>query len=132
MSTTAAPTLEPHYSVTRIDDSGEIHFSMSGFWSMETMAEFQRELLAAGKPFFENGIKMRSLADLRGFVAQNKDVSNAIRTVVVEAIKLGTIRSAVVYDSMLVKMQYARLNEGLDLETFESKDEAIKWLRRPA
>lgn len=95
------------------------------------MVDFQREMIAQAKPLIENGMKIRSLGDLRGFVAQSKDVSDAIRTLVVESEKLGTVRSAVVFDSMLVKMQYARLHETLELETFDNKADALAWLRRP-
>ena len=121
--------LKPSFSVTRYDALGEVHFAASGLWTLETMVEFQRELIVKSKPLFEKGIPMRSLADLRGFVAQDKTVAAAIRTVVAEAIKLGTVQTAIITDSVLVKMQYERLNDGLELATFENKDEALNWLR---
>ncbi|MEL7188315.1 MAG: STAS/SEC14 domain-containing protein [Pseudomonadota bacterium] len=123
-------TLAPSFSITRIDAKGEIHFTASGFWTMETMVEFQREMIAKAKPLFTKGIPMRSLADLRGFVAQNKTVATAIRTAITEAVKLGTERTAIIYDSMLVKMQYERLHDGIELRTFEDKQEALTWLRQ--
>ena len=122
-------SLAPTFKISADQDIGEVQFACTGLWDMDTMVEFQRELVAASKPMFERGQKMRSLADLRGFSAQTKEVSDAIRIVVVEAIKLGTERTAIIVDSTLVGMQYRRLNEGLPLEIFDNRMDAIAWLR---
>ncbi len=122
-------TLAPSFSVSNDIVRGEIHYACSGFWTMETMVDFQRELIAAARPLFEAGRPIRSFADLRGFVAQTQEVSEAIKFAIGEAVKLGTVRSAILTDSMLTAMQYKRLNVGLEIELFEDKDEALKWLR---
>ncbi|MDY7099048.1 MAG: hypothetical protein SXU28_12990 [Pseudomonadota bacterium] len=121
--------LKPKYTVSSYPDRGEVHFSASGFWDMETMTQFQRELIAAARPLFENGKPMRSFADLRGFVAQSSEVSDAIRTAVTAAAQLGTERTAMVSDSALTRSQYRRLHEDLQIQTFEDPSEALQWLR---
>ena len=121
--------LAPSFSVTNDIARGEVHYACAGLWKMDTMVDFQRELIAAARPMFENGRTMRSLADLRGFAVQTKEISEAIKIAVKAAVKLGTVRSAIVTDSMLTAMQYMRLNAIHEIELFENMDDALAWLR---
>lgn len=122
-------TLAPTYSITADVERNEVHFAASGLWDMPTMVEFQRELLAKAKPLIERQAKILSLGDLRGLVTQTREVAEAMRVVIVESAKLGTVKTAIVSDNLLAKMQYKRLNEGINVEIFESKADAISWLR---
>jgi len=121
--------LKPTFTVTSDKARAEAHFACSGLWTMETMVEFQRALIEATKPMFLKGVKMRSLADLRGFVPQTREVAEAIEIVVREAIKLGTTHTAIVTDTKLTAIQYRRLNTGLELKVFDNVADARTWLR---
>lgn len=122
-------SLAPSFTVSSLPDLREVHFTASGLWDMETLVAYQRELIAAGKPMFENGKKMRVFGDLTGFVTQTREIAEGIRLIVMESARLGTERTAIVSDSPLAAMQYKRINEGINAEIFEDRDEAITWLR---
>ncbi|MGB7419638.1 MAG: hypothetical protein WA918_10710 [Erythrobacter sp.] len=121
--------LAPKFLVSADLERKEVHFACSGYFDMPTMVEFQRELLAKSKPLIERQVSFRTLGDLRGFVTQGRDVAEVIRTVVMESAKLGVTRTAVVADNALAKMQYLRISEGINVEVFDTKGEALGWLR---
>lgn len=122
--------LDPTFSVTVDLERGEVHFTVGGLWDMATMLAFQSELLAKSKPLFEKGRKIHALGDLSSFVTQTREISDSMRMVVMESAKLGTVKTAIVGGSTLMKMQYKRLNKGINLEFFEKKNDALSWLRR--
>jgi hypothetical protein len=122
-------TLAPSFSVVPDMARNEIFFTAAGLWDDKVLADFSRELLSKGKPFFSEGIKMRVLGDLTGFVAQTREIAAGIRLIVTESARLGVIRTAIVTDSQLTKMQYKRVNDGINLEIFATKAQAIAWLR---
>jgi hypothetical protein len=122
-------SLAPSFSVTSFPDLREVHFTASGLWDMDTLVAYQRELIAAGRPMFESGKKMRVFGDLTGFVTQTREIAEGIRVIVTESARLGTERTAILSDSPLAAMQYKRINEGINAEIFEERDEAMAWLR---
>jgi hypothetical protein len=122
-------TLSPSFSVSSFPERAEVHFAASGLWDMDTIVAFQRDLIAAGKPMFESGRKMRVFGDLTGFVTQKREIAEGIRMIVMESARLGTERTAIVSDSPLAAMQYKRINEGINAEIFEDRGEAMAWLR---
>ncbi|EAQ30631.1 hypothetical protein NAP1_07625 [Erythrobacter sp. NAP1] len=122
-------TLDPSFSVIADLDRREVHFSAAGFWDQNTLAEFSRELLEKAKPFYSQGRKMYVLGDLTGFVTQTREIAEGIRLVVSESARLGVVRTAIVTDSQLAAMQYKRINDGINLEIFETKADALDWLR---
>ncbi|MEO1730772.1 MAG: hypothetical protein AAFR64_08545 [Pseudomonadota bacterium] len=122
-------TLAPTFAVSADLDRSEVHYTASGLWDMPTMLEFQRELLSKSKPLLDREAKIYSLGDLRGFVTQVREVSDAMRVVILESAKLGVVKSAIISDNVLARMQFMRLNEGINIEVFENKADAINWLR---
>lgn len=122
-------TLTPSFSVVPDMVRNEVFFKVSGLWDADVLADFSRELLLQGKPFYSAGIKMRVLGDLTGFVTQKREIADGIRLVVHESARLGVVRTAIVADSALVTMQYKRINSGINLEIFDNRAEAIAWLR---
>lgn len=122
-------SLAPTFTVNADLEHGEVHYSATGLFDMDTIVDFQRELIARSRPLLERGEPFCSLGDLRGLVTQTKDVADAIRVIVVESQKLGVVRTAIVADNLLAKMQYKRLNEGINLEIFDNKSDAVNWLR---
>lgn len=122
-------TLAPSFSVVPDLKRNEVFFTASGLWDAQVLADFSRELLARAKPFYSAGIKMRVLGDLTGFVTQTREIAEGIRLVVNESARLGVVRTAIVSDSKLAEMQYKRINDGINLEVFANRAEALAWLR---
>ena len=125
-------TLAPTYTITVDPNRDEVHFAASGLWDMPKMIDFQRELLEKAKPLIERQAKIRALGDFSGLVTQTREVADAMRIVIRESAKLGVVKTAIVSDNLLAKMQYKRLNEGIEsgvVEIFEGKTEALSWLR---
>ena len=121
--------LVPTYTISVDLKRKEVHYAASGLWDLPKMAEFQRDLLTQSKPLLEARTKFFTIGDLRGFVTQTRDVSDAMRVLIVESKKLGVVKSAIVLEDSLARMQYERLNEGINVEIFNNKAEAINWLR---
>lgn len=121
--------LSPSYTVVADLEKREVHFTAAGLWDETTLAGLSAELLKEAKPLYSQGLKIRVLGDLRGFVTQKREIADGIRLVVNESHRLGVTHTAIVADSTLAAMQYKRINEGINLEIFKTKSEAIDWLR---
>ncbi|AWW75194.1 hypothetical protein CD351_12220 [Erythrobacter sp. KY5] len=122
-------SLTPTYSVTALPDNREVHFAMSGLFDIETLDRFTADLSAAGMPLVKSGGPIRVFGDLTGFVAQTRPVAQRIEKIVHESRKLGVERTAIITDTKLTALQYRRVNEGITVEIFDNKADAIFWLR---
>ncbi|MEO1648292.1 MAG: hypothetical protein AAFR32_05680 [Pseudomonadota bacterium] len=122
--------LKPNFTILVDEARREVHFAASGFWSPDDMARFQSTLLQKSKPLIEQKIRFRVLGDLSGLAVQDRLMAESMRFMLHESEKLGMERLTMVITAPLVKMQYARLADGSNTEIFETKGEAIAWLRR--
>lgn len=113
-------------------ESRELFFQISGFWQYEGMQEFLRELSEAAKPFFRKRETFGAIGNLSEFVPQDRQVAGAIRDKLLLARKNGLSRFAVVSPPPLVKLQYKRIGEGLEVDFFDDVASARNWLRQPA
>ena len=123
--------LEPTSSMSNDPSRGEVHFAVSGFWDIERMGSFLRGLSKTALPLVDLDGPIHAFGDMTDFVAQNRETGDAIRDHLVQSRKFGLTRVAIFGASSLVKLQYARLSDGLDVEFFDNKAEALAWLRRP-
>ena len=98
--------LAPSFSIQVDLDRDEVQFAASGLWDMPKMIEFQRDLLEKTKPLLERQASIMTLGDLRGLVPQTREVADAMRVVIVESQKLGVVKTAIVSDNLLAKMQF--------------------------
>lgn len=121
--------LAPSFDVSSELDRNEIHFTAKGLWDEQSLEAFREAMRMEMKPIVERGEKMRFLADLRGFVPQERNVSAAIEHLIDESHKFGNERTALVADSVLTIMQHHRLNKETNLQVFDNKVEAVTWLR---
>lgn len=121
--------LDPTYSIDVDLERGEVHYCVSGLWDMATMMKFQSDLLTRSKPLIDAGRNIHALGEMDDFVTQTREISDAMRLVITESAKLGVVKTAIVGGSMLMKMQYKRLNDGINYEFFDSKSDAFAWLR---
>ena len=125
----ANPEFSPRHTVSLDEERCEVHFSISGFWSLEYFQGFLDDVNEAAMPLMKARKPIYALGDFEGFVPQNRETGEAIRDHLLAAQKYGLKRLAVVAGSPLVKMQYRRLSQGVEVEFFDSKTEALAWLR---
>lgn len=125
-------TLAPVHSIAVDEDHCELHFAIGGFWTLEAMQDFLEDLARAATPFLKARKPFSALGDLSEFVPQNRETADAIRDSLLVAQKNGLTRFAVVTESSLVKMQYRRITDGLEVEFFDTVRDAELWLRQPA
>jgi len=121
--------LSPSSSISNSADRGEIHFSISGLWTLEDMESFLRGLTKAAVPIVERQLAIQVFGDMTGFVAQTRETGEAIRDHLLMSQKYGLQRVAIMGASSLVKMQYKRLSSGITVEFWDNKAEALHWLR---
>lgn len=110
----------------------EVHFSASGLWDADKAEALLKELYHASLPFIEDGAKFRVLGDLREFQVQDSKVADVMRRSQEGSAKLGVERMAIIYSSVLVKFQFRRISETINLSLFEEKSDALRWLRLEA
>ncbi|GMN03745.1 hypothetical protein [Erythrobacter sp. MTPC3] len=120
----------PVHKIAIDEYRAELHFAIGGFWTLEKMHSFLGELTKAAAPFLKSRKRFRVLGDLRDFVPQDRSTAEAIRNSLLEAQKNGLTRFALVSTAPLVKLQYKRITDGLDVEFFDSPREAEMWLRQ--
>ena len=95
------------------------------------MKAYLRELNDAAAPIVAQRIPIRVLGEMEGFLPQDRQTGEAIRDHLMMSRRYGLQRVAIVSAPVLVKLQYRRLSEGIEVEFFDSKAEAMAWLRRP-
>lgn len=122
-------TLEKYHSIHADEAHAELHYTIGGYWTEETMKDFLTELARAAMPFIKRKQPFAAIGDLSDFVPQDRETAAAIRDSLMMAKQNGLNRFALIGPSALVKLQYKRLGEGLDMEFFDSKADALAWLR---
>ena len=80
-------------------------------------------------PFIETKRTFRGFGDLTEFAVQKQEVVDIVQVSQESSAELGVDRMAVQYSSTLVKIQFRRISDALELEFFEDRDEALAWLR---
>ena len=122
-------SLAPSHSISVDTAHAELHFAVSGLWTQETMQHFLKELLEAVKPFLRDHKPFAALGDLTDFVPQDRETAQVIRDSVLAGRDNGLTRFAVVSSAPLVRMQYRRITEGVEVEFFDTPADARRWLR---
>ncbi len=119
----------PAYTVRRLDDFGELHFRFEGLFTLETVVKAQSELVSACKALGSGRGTIRALGDLSKLAVQTRDVSEQIRLTHEAAPTFGVEKMALFGASPLLQQQYRRVQEKMTLEFFDTRHEALTWLR---
>ncbi len=123
--------LTPHHLIKSNPDRAEISFSITGFWDFEAIEALHAELNQHAYPFFKAGRKIHVMGDMQGFVTQSRQTGDAIREHLARSANFNLSRIAIYNASTLVKLQYQRISTGIEVEFFDNRTDAIRWLRRP-
>ena len=123
--------MTPTHTISVDLDRAEVHFAIGGYWDLQGMKRFLADLGDAAKPLMKRSQPFSALGDLREFMPQDRDTSNAIRDSIIAGTHNGLRRFAVISSASLVRMQYRRIAQAVEVEFFDSMAEATAWLRRP-
>lgn len=123
-------SLAPSSTLYADSSHKELYFAIAGFWTRDEMTVFLKDMARTALPFLRNSEAFTSLGNLENFVPQDRETADAIRASLLEATRNGLVRFAVVSPPPLVKMQYRRIGAGVDVEFFNSEDDARRWLRQ--
>ncbi len=123
--------MTPTHTISVDRDRGELHFAIGGYWNLEGMKRFLFDLGEAAKPIMKAGAPFCVLGDFKDFIPQDRATADAIRDSIEAGTRNGLKRFAVLSAAPLVRMQYRRIAQATEVEYFDSRAEAIAWLRRP-
>ncbi len=120
---------EPFHQVDLVEHHCETHSVVRGFWNVETIQTYFDDVNEIATPLVKARSPIYALVDFTDFVPQDRATGDAIRDHLMTAQKFGLKRIAILGATTLTKMQYKRLSEGLTVEFFETKADALNWLR---
>lgn len=102
---------------------------ISGLWTAEAMKGFLKELAEKSFPLKALGRPINVLGDMTGFLTASRDTADLMGAQLHASVDHGMKKVAIYGMSMLVKLQYQRISNGLDVSFFDNKVDALRWLR---
>lgn len=121
--------IENIQSAELIEDRCELHFACAGFWNPQIMSEFLDLLNETCKPLVMARKPIYALGDFTDALPQDRETTALVRDHLENARHFGLKRVGVVGATALMKIQYKRVAANLDVAFFDSKVEALAWLR---
>lgn len=121
--------LEPFHEITLHEDKCEVHSVVGGFWTATSIHDYFDAVNEASIPLVKSRSPIYALVDFSDFVPQDRETAEEIRKHLITSQKFGLKKIAILSGSTLVKLQYRRLSQGFEVEFFDSKTEAVNWLR---
>ncbi|AOL23134.1 SpoIIAA-like [Erythrobacter litoralis] len=123
-------SLAPTFTVTRDDARREVHYALTGLFTIEAIDRFFEELRRVAGPFMEDRKGFRAIGDLRQYSVQPRDVAERMQMSQDISAKVGVTKMAIVYSSVLQMQQLRRVSNALDMGYFTEMAEALDWLRK--
>ncbi|MEM9310030.1 MAG: hypothetical protein AAGA34_01175 [Pseudomonadota bacterium] len=121
--------LAPIITVSTDLPRGLVKFAASGLWGEEQVKEGSAKIGLAAAPFVRARKPFSILADYSEAIVAPREATELIRDSFVAARKMGLQRIAVFNAPVLVQMQYKRLADVVAIAFFDSKIDALAWLR---
>ena len=121
--------LAPSHVIKLDEERAELYFATKGFFTPEAMEAFLKEMVGTAMPLIDRGRTVDVIGDLTEFVPQDRPTSGSIRNSLLEGAGNGLGKFAVVSSSPLVRMQYRRITEGVNVEFFDDVASARRWIR---
>ncbi|MEH3046560.1 hypothetical protein [Sphingomonas adhaesiva] len=105
-----------------------LHLKLTGFWTMETMARFAKELHTTSTMISERYGTFATLSDSRDFPIQSAEVSERFERIRARGLEAKSGPTAIVVASQLSKFQAERLLKTKHNRVFLDRAEAEAWL----
>lgn len=122
--------MTPTHTITADAGRAELHFAIGGYWDLAGMERFLGELREVATPFLKAHAPFTVLGDFKDFMPQDRTTADAIRDSIEAGSRNGLKRFAILNAAPLVRMQYRRIAQGTEVEYFDTKVQALDWLRR--
>ena len=122
-------TIDRHCTAHLLEDQCELHYKCGGFWSVDTIDEMFDTLNSTSLPLVKAHKPIYSLGDFTDAIPQDRETAQKIADFLRNAAKFGLIRTAIYGAPALMKLQYKRVSQGIEVEFFDTKAEAVAWLR---
>jgi hypothetical protein len=122
--------MTPTHTITADPAHAEVHFAIGGYWDEAGMKGFLDALGAAARPFLKAQVPFGVLGDFKDFMPQDRATADAIRDSIAAGSRNGLRRFAVLGASPLVRMQYRRIAAATAVAYFDTRPEALAWLRQ--
>jgi hypothetical protein len=117
------------YSSELHEEHCEVHFTCGGFWTPEIMREFFADTRKTTLPLLQARKPIYAIGDLTKALPQDRATADVQAEELRNSIKFGLKRMAIVNAGSLMKMQYRRVVQEIELEFFDSKQAGLAWLR---
>lgn len=120
--------LAPTYSISVDHDNRIVSFRVSGFWELEPVRDLLRDMDAKAAPLVASGRPFDGLGILREMATQTRDVADYLRRHLERSREAGLRRVAIIDPPALVRIQYQRISNGLEVQFFENEAAGRAWL----
>ena len=120
--------LEPRHTVSSDTTRGEVSFVIAGFWTADKIRPFLAELDRHATPIALAKRPIHAIGDMSDFVPQGRDTAAEIADHLQRSKRAGLRRVAIIDPPPLVKLQYKRVSEGIEVEFFETEEAGRRWL----
>ena len=111
------------------DEHNELHYRCGGLWDAQSIDELFAHLNEASLPLVKARKKIYSLGDFTTAMPQDRDTAEKIGGFLRTAKQFGLDRTAIYGAPILMQMQYTRVAPDVNVEFFDTKAEAVAWLR---
>ena len=107
----------------------ELHYRCGGLWDVQSIDELFACLNEACLPLVKQRKAIYSLGDFTTAVPQDRETAEKIGDYLRTAKQFGLNRTAIYGAPVLMRMQYKRVAPDVIVEFFDTKPEALQWLR---
>lgn len=109
-------------------DAAMLRIRLRGFWTIETMAAYMKDVGKAMGHLRAAGRLRHVLINMIDYPIQSKPIAEAHAANLVNAARTGNLRVALVLQSELSKLQAARVASATGHRTFATEKAALEWL----
>ena len=107
----------------------ELHYRCGGMWDAQSIEEMFACLNEASLPLIKQRKAIYSLGDFTTALPQDRETAEKIGDYLRTAKQFGLDRTAIYGAPVLMRMQYKRVAPDVNVEFFDTKAEALQWLR---
>ena len=123
---------EAFYESRLFEDKAELHYACGGMWNKDTMQEMFDSFTETVMPLLKERKSYSSIGDFTKALPQDRETAEVMIANLEKAAKYGLTRSAIINASSLMKMQYRRVAKAVNVQFFDSKVDALHWIRSEA
>ncbi|MXO90677.1 STAS/SEC14 domain-containing protein [Pontixanthobacter aquaemixtae] len=111
------------------EEHGELHYRCGGLWDEHSIDELFDCLNRASEPLVRARKPIYALGDFTTAMPQVRATAEKIGAHLRNAKEFGLERMAIYGAPILMRMQYKRFAPDVNVEFFDTKGQALNWLR---